>query len=52
MDSKKSINSFNIKKDRLPNYLLNNFSYQFVKAGVEDPALGQMSNFFASVFYM
>ena len=32
MDSEKSINSFEIKMDRLPDYLLNNyFVYQFVK---------------------
>ena len=30
MNSKKSINSFKIERDRLPNYLLNNVFSQFV----------------------
>ena len=36
MDSEISINSFEIKKDRLPDYLLNNyFIYQFVNNSSE-----------------
>ena len=30
IDSEKSINSFDMKKERLPYYLLDNFFYQYI----------------------